>query len=424
MDLIRYVSLLQLFLGMVTECLALKKLFGYRLKNGKWRNFSVPFVVLVQAVGVMLLDSEVADLLTEIVVAASFAVIPYVLFEKKKNTSFFLFGLTFCAVLDFVVFCIAFVFTSLTPLVSSMVYCGLYVICILLTTIACKMRKNSVPEGFLEQLPTLVYVGIYVAALATFYSITENSDPTYFSDVGNTLMIVSVFLVVGCIAFVFARYSSLSQKQKETENMLNLQLKHYEDMVSKNRDIREFRHDYKNNLISIHSFLSSGKTDEALKYIETLSSGLSATQSMFSTGNYLADVILSDKAMSAKNLGIDVEFSGSVPQYGISNNDLCTVFTNILDNAIRGCDGVENAKITVKGTENPNGFVLEISNPVTKVVEIKNNKVKTSKADKENHGFGIELVKKTAKSYNGYVQLSCENSVFKIEVGFILKGEV
>ena len=37
-------------------------------------------------------------------------------------------------------------------------------------------------------------------------------------------------------------------------------------MVSKNRDIREFRHDYKNNLISIHSFLSSGKTDEALKY--------------------------------------------------------------------------------------------------------------------------------------------------------------
>lgn len=424
MDLTRCVSLLQLFLGIVTEYLVLKSLLGYKLKEGKWRSFAVPFVVLVQAVGVMLLDGESADLLTEIVVAASFAVIPYVLFEKKRKTTFFLFGLTFCAVLDFIVFCISSVFSSITPLGSAIVYCGLYVICVVLISVACRVRKNSIPEGFLEELPTLVYVVIYVATLATFYSITENSDSTYFSDVGNTLMIVSVFLVVGCIAFSFIRYSALTQKQKETENMLNLQLKHYEDMVSKNRDIREFRHDYKNNLISIHSFLSSGKTDEALKYIETLSLGLSATQSMFLTGNYLADVILSDKAILAKNSGAEVEFNGSVPQHGISNNDLCIVLANTLDNAIRGCEGVEKPKITVKGTENSNGFVLEVSNPVVKEVEIKNNKVKTSKADKENHGFGIELVKKTVKSYNGYVQLSCENNVFKIEVGFILKGEV
>ena len=94
-----------------------------------------------------------------------------------------------------------------------------------------------------------------------------------------------------------------------------------------------------------------------------------------------------------------------------------------MDNAIRGSEGVEKAIIKVVGNETANGFVLNVSNSVIDNIRINNNEVKTSKADTENHGFGIVLVKKTVKNYNGFVKLSCENNVFKIQVGFILKGE-
>ena len=286
------------------------------------------------------------------------------------------------------------------------------------------IRKKSIliPDNFLEQIPLPLYGVIYIASHATFYSITENSDPEYYSDVGNALLLISVVLVIACISYAFYKFSSLVREQKETEKSLELQLKHYEDMVIKNRDIRGFRHDYKNNLISLRSLIDAGKTAEAIEYIDGLHDNLTTAQSRFSTGNYLADAILNDKAAKAEKSGIEVDFSGSIPQSGITNNDLCTVLSNTLDNAIRGSEGVEKAGIKVVGNETSNGFVLNVSNPVINNIRIKNNEVKTSKTDKENHGFGVALVKKTVKNYNGFVELSCENNVFKIQVGFILKG--
>lgn len=425
MDLTGAVSLLQVLLGVAAECFILKYLLGYSVKKGKWRIPALTVTLLITlTAGLLFLERETADLLVEAVVMLSFVAAPYLLFKSNKKSTFLLFGLTVCSVIDFVVFGITSVFVSLNEFYSSFVYCAFYVACIAVSFIFYKKRKNPIPYGFLEQIPMLVYIVIFLAGLSTFYSITENSDPMYFSDVGNALMLISVILVVVCISYAFFRYSNLSRNQKETERMLDMQLRHYEDMVSKNRDIRSFRHDYKNNLISIYSLVDKGKNSEALEYIKNLNESLATAQSRFSTGNYLADAILSDKALSALKSGVELDFNGSIPQEGISNNDLCTVLSNAVDNAVRGCDGMAPCKVKITSVENENGFVLNVSNPVLNKVEIKNNAVKTSKSDKENHGFGVELIKKTAKKYNGFVKLNCDNNIFTITVGFIKNREV
>lgn len=417
------VSLLQVLLGIATESYILNRFFNYESRKGKWRLSAVLVSAFLLVTGSYLcFDFETFDLLVEAIVLISFIVCPYILFRSEKKLTFALFGLTFCGLMDFAVFSVCSVFVNFSSWQSTLFYCALYASVLLLCYIVVKKRSVVIPESFLEQIPSPVYIVIYVASLATFYSITENKDPEYYSDVGNALMLVSVVLVVACISYAFYKFSVLSRRQKETEKNLELQLKHYEDMVIKNRDIRAFRHDYKNNLISLRSLVDTGKTAEALEYIDSLHSDLTTAQSRFSTGNYLADAILNDKAEKAESSGVRIEFSGSIPQNGITNNDLCTVLANTVDNAIRGCEGVSEAKMKIIGNETPNGFVLNVTNPVLSDVKIKNNEVKTSKSDKENHGFGIGIVKKTAKNYNGYVQLSCENNVFKIQVGFILKG--
>lgn len=416
-------SLLQVILGIFAESFVLNKLLGYKSKSGRWRLSAVLVFASFSAIAsALFFEGETAEMILELLVMLLFAAVPYLLLKSGKKLTFFLFGITLCAFFDFLVLGVNFVLTGLTARQMPIVYSVLYAICILLAFIVHKRRSMPVPEGFLEQIPAWVYVVIYIANLATFYSITENSDPEYFSDVGNALMLISVVLVVACISFAFYRYSSLSRKQKETEKTLELQLKHYEDMVSKNRDIREFRHDYRNNLSSVHALVASGKSEEALEYINNLSESLNTAQSRFSTGNYLADAILSDKAAVAEGQGIVIDFSGSIPQQGISNNDLCTVLANTVDNAIRGCEGSAPCEIKVRSNEDRNGFVLTVSNPVSKKVEIKNNKIKTTKQDKENHGLGVELIRKTAKKYDGFVSLQCENMIFEIQVGFMLKG--
>lgn len=417
-----FVSLLQVLLGVTTESYVLNSFFKYESKKGKWRISAILFLSLLAVSGLYFcFDSETFDLFVEIILLFLFVCAPYVLFRIKRKLTFLLFGLTFCGLMDFVVFSVSSVFIQLSAVQSTLVYCSLYLLVMIMCGIVAR-RKIIIPENFLDEIPIPVYIVVYIASLATFYSITENTDPEYHSDVGNALMLISVVLVVTCISYAFYKFSALSRRQRETEKNLELQLKHYEDMVIKNRDIRAFRHDYKNNLISLRSLIDAGKEAEALEYIDGLHENLTTAQSRFSTGNYLADAILSDKSAAAGKAGAEIEFSGSIPQNGITNNDLCTVLANTVDNAIRGCADVEKAKIKIVGNETPNGFVLNVSNPVLNNVRIKNNTVKTSKSDKENHGFGIGIVKKTAKNYNGFVGLSCEDNVFKIEVGFILKG--
>lgn len=417
-----FASLAQVLLGITTESYVLNSFFKYESKKGKWRISAILFLSLLAVSGAYFcFDPETFDLVIEVAILLLFASVPYVLFRRQRRLTFLLFGLTFCGLMDFVVFSVSSVFVQLSAVQSTLVYCGLY----LLVTAMCGItarRKIIIPENFLDEIPLPVYIVVYVASLATFYSITENNNPEYYSDVGNALMLISVVLVVTCISYAFYKFSALSRRQRETEKNLELQLKHYEDMVIKNRDIRAFRHDYKNNLISLRSLIDGGKTSEALEYIDDLHENLTTAQSRFSTGNYLADAILNDKAVTAGKSGAEIEFSGSIPQNGITNNDLCTVLANTVDNAIRGCSDIERAKIKIVGNETPNGFVLNVSNPVSHKVEIKNNSIKTSKSDKQNHGFGVELIKKTAKRYSGFVQLSCEHNVFEIQVGFILKG--
>ena len=418
-----FASLLQVLLGITTESYILNSFLKYESKKGKWRISAVLFLSFLSVLGSYLcFDYETFDLTVEAIILIIFMSTPYILFRCKRKLTFLLFGLMFCGLMDFVVFGISSVFIQLSAVQSTIVYCSLYIFVLIICVFAVKGKKILIPENFLDEIPRFVYVVVYVASLATFYSITENSDPEYYSDVGNALMLISVVLVVMCISYAFYKFSALSRQHKETEKNLELQLKHYEDMVAKNRDIRSFRHDYKNNLISLRSLIDGGKNVEALEYIDDLHGNLSTAQSRFATGNYLADAILNDKIVKAEELGVEIEFNGSIPQNGIANNDLCTVLANTVDNAIRGCEGIYDAKIKIVGNETPKGFVLNVSNPVPNNVRIKNNEVKTSKADKENHGFGIALVKKTVKNYNGFVQLSCEDNVFKIQVGFILKG--
>lgn len=420
------INFLQLILSVITELLILNKVLGYSVRNNKTLSyiFGLTVIISVFSVSFLIKDYEISDLLQEILIIASLLVGPYVVLNKKKKSTFMLFGLVLCATMDFFVFGITSVFVNLSMLQSKIVYCIIFLIVLILAVLLIKFRVNNIPEDFLEQIPAVIYIVIYVADLATFYSITENYDSTYFSDVGNALMLISVISVVICISYVFFRYTISSKKQKETEQMLTMQLVHYETLASKNRDLRTFRHDYRNNLISIYSLVDKGKDDEALEYIKKLDSDLTSTQNAFSTGNYLADAILSDKQETANKNGIQFDFDGSIPHSGISNNDLCTVLSNLLDNAIRGCEGALPQIIKIRGKEGNSGFVLSVSNPVANPVEIKNNKIKTTKSDKENHGLGLEIIEKTSKKYNGYTQLSCEGSLFEVQVGFILKGEV
>lgn len=417
-------NFLQISLCIISIVLLLRKIFGYEYKVKKIPLIitTVLFLVLNLIASIKIVDPENLDLFTELSGFVLGIIYPFLVFKTEKLSTFIKFGLAVCATYDFIVLSLCSIFEVKSLMISRAIYCGVYAVVSLLSIVFGKRFKGKIPDDFLNRIPTMIYVVIFFASLSAFYDITSLFDSTYSAGIANGIKLFLSALVVCCILRVAFKYSDLISRQREAEFQLQMELKHYEEMTEKNREIRSFRHDYQNNLSSLRVLIAGEKTEDALTYIDNLNVPLEKTQNNYATGNYLADAILAEKSAQAEKQGVMVSFNGIIPQNGISNNDLCTILANGLDNATRGCKACAPCTICVEAKQQANWFTVVISNPVKNKIQIKNNMVKTSKADKENHGFGLENIRRVANKYNGRMELACDENEFTLKVFMMLEG--
>lgn len=426
MNIYCVINPVQVLLSLITTVLLLKNLFGYELKKNKTPALIVAgvTVVLNAVLSAFAADPEMIDLIAE---ASSFFLtmfFPYLLFKYSKRFTFVKFGAVLCATFDFIVFSIWSPFTGRELIVYRLLYCLIYAVVISVIMLVRNKIKNLIPYNFLDKIPTIIYVVIFIADLSAFYDVSSLFDTEYSAEIAGILKLISTAMVVTCIVSVALRYSKEIRLRKESDSLLESQLRHYEDIMEKNRKLREFRHDYRNNLFAINALLNKSEVEEAKEYISGMNETLDMTYSRFMTGNFLADAILSDKALIAEKKRIKLDFDGRIPHNLITNNDLCTILANAIDNAISGAEECSDAKISVSAYESDGILKIIVRNTVLNKVEIKNNSVKTTKSDSENHGFGLNAIKTAARKYDGFVVLDCDESWFTLKIVLLLKGDV
>lgn len=426
MNIYCVINPMQVLLSLITTVLLLKNLFGYELKKNKTPALIVAgvTVVLNAVLSAFVTDPEMIDLIAE---ASSFFLtmfFPYLLFKYSKRFTFVKFGAVLCATFDFIVFSIWSPFTGRELIVYRLLYCLIYAVVISVILLVRNKIKNLIPYNFLDKIPTIIYVVIFIADLSAFYDVSSLFDTEYSAEIAGILKLISTAMVVTCIVSVALRYSKEIRLRKESDNLLESQLRHYEDIMEKNRRLREFRHDYRNNLFAINALLNKSEVEEAKEYISGMNDTLDMTYSRFMTGNFLADAILSDKALIAEKKRIKLDFDGRIPHNLIINNDLCTILANAIDNAIRGAEECSDAKISVSAYESDGALKIIVRNTVLNKVEIKDNSIKTTKSDSENHGFGLNAIKTAARKYDGFVVLDCDESWFTLKIVLLLKGDV
>ena len=414
--IITYLSyMLTVSLGCIFELFILNKFLGYELRVKK-----VPLIitsVALAALMFLLVWKNLIDI-ANISMALFYMITPYMALDLKKKKLFILFGFVLDCFFDVLtqVFTLLFRIKSST-IIYNTIFSAWFLVCIFISLLLYYKKHFVIPKFFLEQIPTIFYILFFIAFFVISLMLDKDKETFGLLE----LYLAGGFVIISFfgISYIVVKYITVFSKQKESEIQLEMQAEHYQDLAEKNRDIRRFRHDIKNNLLALDILLSDGKYDEAKKYLDSMNESVKETENRFSTGSYLADAILSHKADEIKNDKLDIEFSGTVPSERISNNDLCTILTNSIDNAARACKEVAPCKINVTSDETEKGCTITVSNPVLKKVEIKNDSIKTSKKDAQNHGFGIENIKKVAEKYRGFVRLSCTDSEFTIKVGLL-----
>ena len=410
-----WVGLLQCITCPAAVTLVLRFVFGYTLRERRLPFWVALCTAAAAGCGVQyfyLLDPETAALFSEALILVCAAAFPYTLLRHRHKRTFLLFGLAYCATADYIVTIIPVRHTEVVYILLDILMCAL--------AVYAGLSRRTAPADFLEQIPVWIYITVFAADLSEFYSGKLRVDASYFSGVSAALKLLSLALVIGSVILVVRRYLAMQHAEQAAVEQLAVQLRHYEDLVEKNRRIRALRHDYENNLLSLGALLDADQADEARAYVRKLQSDVHAAAYTYSTGNFLSDAILSDKASAAKEKGIQISFSGTVPEKGIANPDVCTILCNLLDNAIRASTA---GQVELDGRETEDRWLLTVKNPVAQKVVIRGGTIRTSKADKENHGLGIANVRRAAEKYNGYLELDCTDSCFTAEVGLMLNTE-
>ncbi len=183
------------------------------------------------------------------------------------------------------------------------------------------------------------------------------------------------------------------------------------------------RHNIKNHLLTVLSYVENSKNDEARKYISDIIDFYQNKTEFVHTGYPPIDGLLNYKLQSAFENGIKISAKTSLPSdLSLSSFDLTVILGNLIDNALEAAMSVsENRFIDFKMDYSKGMMIIKISNPYSCDVKMENGKIITSKKDKVNHGLGLKSVNEVLERYNGMTKIEADGNIFTITAALYLK---
>ena len=175
---------------------------------------------------------------------------------------------------------------------------------------------------------------------------------------------------------------------------------------------RAFRHDLQNHLSVLDGLLSAGRTAEARRYLGKLEAASAALAPPCRTGEAAVDALLGEKLALAEARGIQAEISLRLPEDGcLDAFDLCVIFANALDNALRSAAGAEGEPpfLRVRGQRQGDFYRLEFENSC-------------APGPPPEPGTGLRNIRAAAEKYGGAVACEKSGGRFRLDVLLNISG--
>ncbi len=240
------------------------------------------------------------------------------------------------------------------------------------------------------------------------------------------LLICAAALVINLSVFwlyhvMVESYTNIREKDIYRQQMYAYQNQLEVIMESQNR-IRALKHDMKNHILALQMLLQKKEEEEAEKYLSSMQLFLGNPSEHVTTGNDAVDSLLNYKIQKAKDILNVVETRISIPEKLILHSfDLNVVLGNLLDNAIDAAAQTKEKSLQVTMRFEKGILFLNIRNSCQGIADGKISRLETTKADKANHGIGLQNVRRIVEKYHGMMEISCENG--NMEVDIMLYGK-
>lgn len=228
------------------------------------------------------------------------------------------------------------------------------------------------------------------------------------------------FILIILFLFIFAAvFGVLVPKIVEkqlAQYQSHLMERQMEELQSSYKELRSWRHDWRNHMQALKVYVDAGELDKAGDYITQMGEAFEAVNRSVKSGNAMADAIINSKLPLAREKGIAVDATFRIPEkLPVSDVEFCVLFGNLMDNAIESCAAIgeqDKRFIRIYASLFQAQFYLSISN-ATGLEKRASGYLSHKGAE---HGFGMVNIDSVIKRHNGYLSRNNEPGVFQTEL--------
>lgn len=280
------------------------------------------------------------------------------------------------------------------------------------------------PLSFLMTVNMLFIIVIYVL----YRNISIVTKEILFQVTGSMLFLIAILNIV-------VLYSMMRASEKNYQASLQLQYMQEQERQNQNmetvvQNLRQLRHDMNNHMGVLYGLCDTKQYDTLRQYLQGIMQETKEANDIIVVPNQqVLSIILNNKRTLAEEKGISLTYTSkrdavdpTVKTAGVlplSEMEQCSLFGNILDNAIEACEKIAEATerwIHLTLMEKEDRWQIVCKNAYLEKPVFEGDKLITQKEDAKNHGIGTRTMRSIIKKYNGTLEYRVTEEEFQIVI--------
>ena len=226
---------------------------------------------------------------------------------------------------------------------------------------------------------------------------------------------IAAVILLGINILVFYMYKKMAedlQLRRMTsvyEQQLELCERHQHEMELSMLQLRDVKHNMRNNLVSIIAYAENGECEKIVDFInEVMGEGGIKASTITNSGNLVIDSLIGYWYVAAQKVGVDFSADVCIPmKMPFRGADICLILGNLLENAVEAVQKVDGEKyIGIRMKYDKNNLLLFVMNNYkSPLKKSKENTLLSTKRDAKNHGVGLPSVYRAVSKYHGVLTI-------------------
>lgn len=300
-------------------------------------------------------------------------------------------------------------YAEIRPLGSLISKLFLLVVIIALKKVFTNEELKDLPVKYTMMLVFIPTGSIYIMYNVFMLGFIANSNRVLFNSVVTVIILLGINVLIFYIYMKLADDLQLRRMTSVYEQQLELCERHQQEREISTLQLRDIKHNMKNNLVTILAYAENQETEKIVGFVrELMEDGGINVAHISNSGNIVIDSLMGYWYTVAQKKGIDFSVDVCVPMImPFKGADICLILGNLLENAVEASEKSEEERyIHIQIRYDKGNLLIFVTNSYRgKLLKTKSKQLKTTKSDAGNHGVGLPSVYRAAAKYQGTVDI-------------------